>query len=661
MMILVAMKTHIRPAELSDIDELLAIEQACFEPWRRSSRRSLTHSLNSPFQQIWLAEHRAPDSDGAVVGMLVLHHHVHTLRIYSLAVLRRHRREGIGTRLLKHAHSLAEERQYAHLSLEVDAANTRLIHWYESHGYSTVASLPDYYAPGEHGVRMRQDLPTGRPPRSQVIVNLIVSDTPAELDIDVDGVELISADDYLTQPRFQDISSARVFNLCSTYRYQSAGYYVSLLAEARGHRSIPSVSTIQDFQSRSIIRSMTDEMDDLVQRVLSPHTDKEFALDIYFSRSLEKPYSELASKLYRMFPTPLLRVGFMRVKTKWLINRIRPLSVHKIDPALRPAIRKLAQSFFTRKRFHQARIRNYAYDIAVLYDPKENEPPSSPATLKRFCRIAEQMNIYMELITRNDADRLGEFDALFIRQTTSVNHYTYQLSRKAYAEGLIVIDDPWSILRCANKVYLAERLAQERISTPKSWILDRNWLINGQLEALPLPLIVKEPDGAFSRGVTKVSELAELRQTVQSLLKKSDLLLAQEFMPSPFDWRVGILDRKPLFACQYHMAAGHWQIVNWETTRKKDLWGAHRTFAIEEVPPTVLKMAIRAANLIGDGLYGVDIKEINGKAYVIEINDNPNIDLGVEDQVLKNELYRRIVQSFITRINVARDISRLRL
>jgi glutathione synthase/RimK-type ligase-like ATP-grasp enzyme len=55
----------------------------------------------------------------------------------------------------------------------------------------------------------------------------------------------------------------------------------------------------------------------------------------------------------------------------------------------------------------------------------------------------------------------------------------------------------------------------------------------------------------------------------------------------------------------------------------------------------VLKTAIRVGNLIGDGLYGVDLKEINGKAHVVEINDNPSIDSGVEDEILGDELYLR--------------------
>jgi glutathione synthase/RimK-type ligase-like ATP-grasp enzyme len=49
-------------------------------------------------------------------------------------------------------------------------------------------------------------------------------------------------------------------------------------------------------------------------------------------------------------------------------------------------------------------------------------------------------------------------------------------------------------------------------------------------------------------------------------------------------------------------------------------------------------------------LFGVDIKVVNGKPCIIEINDNPNIDAGVEDKILKDELYMMVMQSLKRRI-----------
>ena len=68
------------------------------------------------------------------------------------------------------------------------------------------------------------------------------------------------------------------------------------------------------------------------------------------------------------------------------------------------------------------------------------------------------------------------------------------------------------------------------------------------------------------------------------------------------------------------------------------------------VPRCVRETALRAANLIGDGLYGVDIKQRGNKAYVIEINDNPNIDLGIEDHVMGELIYERVMLEFLRRL-----------
>ena len=72
--------------------------------------------------------------------------------------------------------------------------------------------------------------------------------------------------------------------------------------------------------------------------------------------------------------------------------------------------------------------------------------------------------------------------------------------------------------------------------------------------------------------------------------------------------------------------------------------------SVDEADATDVDRAVRAARLIGNGLYGVDVKVVNGRAHVIEINDNPNINSGCEDRILKDELYDRLVASFIRRL-----------
>ena len=161
--------------------------------------------------------------------------------------------------------------------------------------------------------------------------------------------------------------------------------------------------------------------------------------------------------------------------------------------------------------------------------------------------------------------------------------------------------------------------------------------------------MIKQPDGAFSNGVTKVETETELLSKLPELLDKSDMLIAQEFIRTPFDWRICVFDQQPVFACKYFMARKHWQIYE-RLENGRTLAGRSETLPVSMAPKKVVRTALRAANLIGNGLYGVDIKEHNGECYVIEVNDNQSIDSGVEDLVLQDDLYVKIMAGLLARV-----------
>jgi glutathione synthase/RimK-type ligase-like ATP-grasp enzyme len=105
------------------------------------------------------------------------------------------------------------------------------------------------------------------------------------------------------------------------------------------------------------------------------------------------------------------------------------------------------------------------------------------------------------------------------------------------------------------------------------------------------------------------------------------------------------------------MATKHWQIMNWNKKGNSRL-GRYETLPIELVPPQLVRTALNACNLIGDGLYGVDIKQLGNKFYIIEVNDNPSIDTGIEDAIIKDKLYTRIMETFLKRIEKIKKFRR---
>jgi glutathione synthase/RimK-type ligase-like ATP-grasp enzyme len=71
--------------------------------------------------------------------------------------------------------------------------------------------------------------------------------------------------------------------------------------------------------------------------------------------------------------------------------------------------------------------------------------------------------------------------------------------------------------------------------------------------------------------------------------------------------------------------------------------GRVRGFDMAKVDPKLLQTALRAAAAIGNGLYGVDIKQVGDSYFVIEVNDNPTIAEGEEDQKAPH-LYERLIR-----------------
>lgn len=644
------MNLSIRPASLVDLAFLSVLEKACFNEHQQNKTINIKKGLNSDRQAIFILE--SSQSNKTLYGAVTLFKHPKTLRIYSIAILPEFQNQGLGRQLMQHILKYATTHGYEKLILEVDANNTALVAWYKDFGFSKKQILEHYYAPNLHALKMELSLNSDKKSN-----NIIVINQPSKWTFPDVNANVISVKEYINNPIYQNNTDLRIFNLCSSYAYQRFGYYISLLASARGQRVIPSTDTISDFKILKVVHSVAFDIDETIQQALTKVKETQFKIAIYFGQTASKGMNKLANKLYQLFETPLFEVSFVK-HDKWIIKDMQVLTLNKIQEQDVALILAFSKRYFNKKRFNKTKLVNYKYDIAVLVNPIEKTAPSCPLALQKFKLAANKKGLYLEFITNDDLDKINEFDALFIRETTSVNNHTYEFSRMAFAEGLVVIDDPWSILKCSNKIYQNELFKKHKILTPATTIFTKNLFDKKLLKTLNYPLVLKQPDSAFSLGITKVENAEEAILALNELFKKSDMVVCQEFLYSDFDWRIGIMDNKAIFACKYYMSVGHWQIYNWKG-EAEDNAGESETVDVNTVPAQVIKTALKAASLIGDGLYGVDLKEINGQVYVVEVNDNPNIDAGIEDEFLQDELYEIIIDSIFNRIEIAKNIQKI--
>ena len=471
------------------------------------------------------------------------------------------------------------------------------------------------------------------------------------------SVDVMTAMDYLRSPVGRDDERTHVLNLCRSYKYLGTGYYVSLLAEARGHRVMPSVRTVNDLRRRSLYGLDIEDLNQKLIRFLpaAGRDTTDFGILVYFGETALTALQDLTRQVFEMFPCPLLRIEFERDRV-WQVSAIKPVGLQTLDDAQEDAFAEELDRF-SKKLWRKPRARKlYRYDIAMLVDEKEAMPPSNKKALKAFIAAGKQLGIEVDPIGKNDFQRLAEYDGLFIRETTASDNHTYRFAHRAEREGMVVMDDPTSILRCTNKIYLNDLMVSRKLAVPRTEILyrDDSKGMKDVLTRLGFPLVLKIPDGSFSRGVVKVEDAEALEKAAAGLFQHSALLLAQEYVYTDFDWRIGVLNHQPLYACKYFMSRGHWQIYNHgaKGTAKS---GGFETIPVEQAPADVIKLALKATQPIGDGLYGVDLKTVEGKPVMIEVNDNPSIDAGVEDAYLGDKLYVQVMGEFLRRMERKRQ------
>jgi glutathione synthase/RimK-type ligase-like ATP-grasp enzyme len=471
---------------------------------------------------------------------------------------------------------------------------------------------------------------------------------------------------------------------------------VSLIGEARHHRVIPSIETVQAISDpfvyfRALQEAGLETIEyriargghRLLPRLIVPEPppgpvdaskpDPMMAapagdappryervrrtyreITSILGRTTESEFRRIAAAIFRVYPVPLLRIRLYwdPEEEEWQIGQIYPVAFDTLgseETGLLGA--EIGKDRLRRRAADPSETRPFR--IACLFDEGDQYAPSDEETLERFERAAERHNALFEVIGREDLSALAEYDALFIRTVTAIDHYAFTFSRTAESLDIPVIDDPRSIMRCSNKVYLHELFQKHGLPTPRTAIISRK-TPPAEIEALGLPIILKLPDGTFSHAVKKVETVAELDQLSREMFRRSPLLIAQEFTPTTFDWRIGVLAGAPLFAAKYHMVKDHWQIVGrWKTGRTR--YGKVEAVPLTDVPRTVVELALEAVSLIGDGLYGVDLKETASGTVVIEVNDNPNIMEGDEDAIERDRVYDAIIAALLSRIRVPRD------
>ena len=284
--------------------------------------------------------------------------------------------------------------------------------------------------------------------------------------------------------------------------------------------------------------------------------------------------------------------------------------------------------------------------IACFVEKYNFTDPREEGALSNFKRAAEAAGNEFNFLFRENISEIPNYNAVFIRATTDPLFTAYIVSKTAWELGLKVIDDPESIQICGNKVHQYELFEKYNVPRIPTISLNKDELhhkrINEIFDTLGKPVVIKAPYTSFSRYVEKAACETSFKEVAKRYFKKSDVLAIQKFTPTAFDWRVGVLNNEVLYVCKYMIPKGKWKHGAKLRGKSTVVWG--RTVAMEKqtAPERLREVALKACSVVGKGLYGVDIKEVDGDYVVVEVNDNPSIYAGYEDSKDK-DIYQKII------------------
>ncbi len=284
--------------------------------------------------------------------------------------------------------------------------------------------------------------------------------------------------------------------------------------------------------------------------------------------------------------------------------------------------------------------------IACFVEKYNFTDPREEAALQNFKHAAEKSGQEFSFLYRENIEDIPKYDAVFIRATTDPLFTAYIVSKTAYEYGLRVIDDPESIKICGNKIHQYALFEKYDVPSIPTLFLSKDDLHHKKIteifDTLGKPVVIKAPYTSFSRYVEKAACETSFREVAKRFFKKSDVLAIQKFTPTSFDWRVGVLGNDILYVCKYMIPKGKWKHGAKLRGKPTVVWGRTVSMHKQDMPPRLREVALKACSVVGKGLYGVDIKEVDGDYVVVEINDNPSIYAGYED-LREKDLYSKII------------------
>ena len=242
-------------------------------------------------------------------------------------------------------------------------------------------------------------------------------------------------------------------------------------------------------------------------------------------------------------------------------------------------------------------------------------------------RVIDYMRCYMNITSRRPivyygGESLKDVDAIIPRIGASNTFYGTAVVRQFETMDCLCLNPSISISNSRDKLRSMQILAEAGINMPVTGFASHTKDIEGVIESVgSTPLVMKLLQGTQGQGIV-LAETRKAAESVMSAFRQLDAdIMVQEFIKesSGTDIRAFVIGNRVVAAMRRIAPEGEFRS------------NLHRGARVEKITLTDQEnqIAIRAANILGLNIAGVDLMRSDRGPLILEVNSSPGLQ-GIE-------------------------------
>jgi ribosomal protein S6--L-glutamate ligase len=250
-------------------------------------------------------------------------------------------------------------------------------------------------------------------------------------------------------------------------------------------------------------------------------------------------------------------------------------------------------------------------------------------------RVIDHVRCFMDMGTENPSVHYkdeefvpGSFDAVIPRIGASVTFYGTAVSRQFEMMGTYCVNESVAITRSRDKLRSIQLLSRKGVGIPVTAFANSPDDVDGLIrEVGGAPLVIKLLEGTQGIGVVLAETKKAAESVIQAFMGVKSNILIQEFIKEAggSDIRCFVVGDKVIAAMQRTAPEGEFRS------------NIHRggSAKLIKLTPKERAVAVKAGNIMGLNVCGVDLLRSSRGPLVMEVNSSPGLE-GIEEATGKD-------------------------